>query len=74
VLPFIQRNVALLGIDSVLCPIVVRSKAWQRLGRDLDTGLLDGLTTVEPMRNVPELSEAILAGRTHGRVVIDTSG
>jgi putative YhdH/YhfP family quinone oxidoreductase len=74
VLPFIQRNIALLGIDSVLCPTVVRSKAWQRLGRDLDTGLLDGLTTVEPMRNVPELSEAILAGRTHGRVVIDTSG
>jgi acrylyl-CoA reductase (NADPH) len=73
VLPFIVRNVALLGIDSVLCPTVVRSKAWQRLGRDVDTGLLDSLTTAEPLRNVPELAEAILAGQTRGRVVIDTA-
>jgi acrylyl-CoA reductase (NADPH) len=73
VLPFILRNVALLGIDSVLCPTTVRSKAWQRLGRDLDAGLLDSLTSVEPMRNVFELSEAILAGHTRGRVAIDTA-
>jgi hypothetical protein len=31
------------------------------------------MTTVEPMTKVPELAEAILAGQTRGRVVIDTS-
>jgi putative YhdH/YhfP family quinone oxidoreductase len=73
VLPFIIRGVALLGVDSVLCPTALRAKAWQRLSRDLDTGALDAITTVEPMSNVPDLAEAILAGQTRGRVVIDTS-
>lgn len=73
VLPFILRNVSLLGIDSVSCPSEVRESAWQRLASDLPTDLLDSMTTVEPMTRVPELAEEILAGRTRGRVVIDTS-
>jgi putative YhdH/YhfP family quinone oxidoreductase len=71
--PFILRNIALLGVDSVLCPHVVRAKAWQRLGRDLETGVLDTMTTIEPLANIPDLANAILAGQTRGRVVIDTS-
>src|SRR4051794_6465898 len=73
VLPFILRGVSLLGVDSVMCPTPRRVEAWQRLGRDLPTGLLDELTTVEPMTRVPQLAEDILAGRTRGRVVIDTA-
>ena len=73
VLPFILRNVALLGVDSVQCPGPVRAEAWRRLGIDLPTDLLDAMTTVEPMSKVPELAEQILAGQTKGRVVIDTS-
>ncbi|MGI8756159.1 MAG: MDR family oxidoreductase [Acidimicrobiales bacterium] len=73
VLPFILRNVALLGVDSVMCPAPVRAEAWRRLGTDLPTDLLDAMTTVEPMTSVPELAERILAGETRGRVVIDTS-
>lgn len=73
VLPFILRNVALLGVDSVMCPAPVRAEAWRRLGTDLPTDLLDSMTTVEPMTSLPELAERILAGETRGRVVIDTS-
>lgn len=73
VLPFILRNVALLGVDSVSCPADVREQAWGRLATDLPIDLLDSMTTVEPMTRVPELAEDILAGRTRGRVVIDTS-
>jgi acrylyl-CoA reductase (NADPH) len=73
VLPFILRNVALLGIDSVMCPAPVRQEAWARLGTDLPTDLLDAMTTVRPLTDVPELAEQILAGQTRGRVVIDTS-
>jgi acrylyl-CoA reductase (NADPH) len=73
VLPFILRGVSLLGVDSVMCPTPRRVEAWQRLGRDLPTAVLDELTTVEPMTRVPELAEDIVAGRTRGRVVIDTA-
>ena len=73
VLPFILRGVSLLGVDSVMCPTPRRVEAWQRLARDLPAGLLDELTTVEPMTRVPQLAEDILAGRTRGRVVIDTA-
>lgn len=73
VLPFILRGVSLLGIDSVMCPTERRVEAWNRLARDLPTEKLEEMTTVEPMTRVSELAEDILAGRTRGRVVIDTS-
>jgi NADPH:quinone reductase-like Zn-dependent oxidoreductase len=71
VLPFILRNVSLLGVDSVQAPLQKRDRAWQRLNDDLDTNVLDSLTTVEPMTKVPELAADIVAGKTKGRVVID---
>ena len=73
VLPHILRSVALIGVDSVGAPIVQRLSAWARLARDLDTAKLDSMTTVEPMSNLPQLSEDILAGRIRGRVVIDVA-
>ena len=73
VLPFILRGVSLLGVDSVMCPTPRRVQAWDRLASDLPTEKLEELTTVEPMTRVGELAEEILAGRTRGRVVIDTS-
>jgi len=73
VLPFILRGVSLLGVDSVMCPTPRRAKAWGRLATDLPTDKLEELTTVEPMTRIADLAEDILAGRTRGRVVIDTS-
>ncbi|MET3808674.1 putative YhdH/YhfP family quinone oxidoreductase [Nakamurella sp. UYEF19] len=72
VLPFILRNVALLGVDSVQCPPALRTRAWERLSTDLPLDLLDSLTTVEPLGRAPELAEQILAGQVAGRVVFDT--
>lgn len=74
VLPFILRNVSLVGVDSVRCPTAVRTEAWRRLGLDLPIEGLEAIATDEPMGRVPELAEAILAGQTRGRVVIDTQG
>jgi acrylyl-CoA reductase (NADPH) len=73
VLPFILRGVSLLGIDSVQCPAARREEAWARLGTDLPVDLLDSMTTVRPLAEVPELAAQILAGQTRGRVVIDTT-
>lgn len=73
VFPFILRNVALLGINSVSTPKPVRVQAWERLARELPLEKLDSLTTVEPLSRIKELSEAILAGKIRGRVVLDVN-
>lgn len=73
VFPFILRNVALLGINSVATPKPLRVQAWERLARELPAQKLDLLTTVEPLSKIKELSEAILAGKIRGRVVVDVN-
>ncbi|MCM2293243.1 oxidoreductase [Allorhizobium sp. BGMRC 0089] len=73
VMPFILRGVALLGIDSVMTPMHKRIRAWDFLDRHLNRDHLATMTTVEPMSRLPELAEAILAGQTRGRVVIDVT-
>lgn len=73
VLPHILRGVTLIGIDSVMAPLARREAAWARLARDLDLEKLGRLYQVEPMSQLPELAEAILAGQIRGRVVIDVT-
>jgi putative YhdH/YhfP family quinone oxidoreductase len=74
VLPFILRNVRLLGVDSVSTPTDVRAAAWGRLDTDVPRHLLDLVSTTEPLADVPALAEQILAGSVRGRVVIDVAG
>ena len=64
---------ALIGIDSVQCPMALRLAAWSRLARDLDRGLLATMTTTEPFERVFEVGEAILKGKVRGRVVLQIS-
>lgn len=71
VAPFILRNVALLGVDSVMCPKARRIEAWQRLARDLDKARLTALTTTIGFDELPETATAILAGKVRGRVVVE---
>jgi putative YhdH/YhfP family quinone oxidoreductase len=71
VLPFILRNVNLLGVDSVELPLDAKAAAWQKLAGPWK---LDGLETlVEPL-TLDTLSDAIdriLAGAMVGRGVVD---
>ncbi|HRF62458.1 MAG TPA: MDR family oxidoreductase [Candidatus Competibacter sp.] len=71
VMPFILRGVKLLGVDSVLCPPEPRRMAWARLARDLPVAVLERMTEVVSLMEVPRLAEAILAGQVRGRVVVD---
>ena len=73
VLPFILRNVSLIGVDSVMCPNPKRQTAWDRLAQDLPLEKLDAMTVVEPMSKVLELAPQILRGQVRGRVVIDVN-
>jgi acrylyl-CoA reductase (NADPH) len=71
VAPFILRNVALLGVDSVMCPKPRRLEAWARLARDLDSATLDALTTTIGMDALPQTAADILAGKVRGRMVVE---
>ena len=71
VAPFILRGIALLGIDSVMCPKPRRLEAWARLARDLDPGKLAAMTTIVPFGQVIEVATGILAGKVRGRIVVE---
>jgi acrylyl-CoA reductase (NADPH) len=71
VIPFIIRGVALLGIDSVMCPFDRRLKAWNRLATHLPKSALDAATSVIGLSDVPAAGADILAGRVRGRLVVD---
>lgn len=71
VFPFILRGINLLGIDSNTCPQELRRRAWHRLTHDLPKDALHRITRVIALDEVPAWSEAMLAGRTQGRLVVD---
>ena len=71
VAPFILRNIALLGVESVMCPKPRRLEAWARLARDLDAGKLAAMSTIVPFARVIEVATEILAGTVRGRVIVE---
>jgi putative YhdH/YhfP family quinone oxidoreductase len=73
VFPFILRGVILAGIDSAMASMELRLEAWRRLAIDLPKEKINNISHVEPMSNLPELAEMIVAGKTRGRVVIDVN-
>ncbi|HML14633.1 MAG TPA: MDR family oxidoreductase [Xanthobacteraceae bacterium] len=70
VAPFILRGVALLGVDSVMCPLKIRREAWNRLASDLDRGKLAAMTSEVSLGQVLDFGSAILEGRVRGRIVV----
>lgn len=74
VMPFILRGVSLRGVDSVMAPLAVRQRAWEKLGEIVDLELLADIYRVEPMASTVELGGEVLAGKVRGRIVIDVNG
>lgn len=71
VLPFILRNVNLLGVDSVQLPLPRKEQIWNKLAGPWK---LDRLSVLEEPLTLSSLSDAIdriLAGRMVGRGVVD---
>jgi acrylyl-CoA reductase (NADPH) len=73
IIPFLLRGVKLLGIDSAMCPIPERERAWARIARDLPAELLEAMIRPARLAEVPALAAEILAGRVRGRVVVDVT-
>lgn len=71
VLPFILRGVTLAGIDSVWADVEDRADAWRVLARGVDTDLLDEMTTRVGLDGVVDAGEELLAGRRHGRTLVE---
>jgi putative YhdH/YhfP family quinone oxidoreductase len=73
VFPFILRNVALLGINSVAPPRSLSSRAWERLAQAAFVRKLDTIARLEPLSRIQDLSKQILDGQVRGRVVLDVN-
>jgi acrylyl-CoA reductase (NADPH) len=71
VMPFILRGVNLLGIDSGHVPIAERQALWERLATDLRPRHLDRVTRRITLHELADAADEILAGRIHGRIVVD---
>jgi alcohol dehydrogenase len=69
VLPFLLRNVNLLGVDSVQLPLAEKSRIWNRLAGDwlLDLGDLEEAFTLDTLSDG---IDRILAGAMVGRGVV----
>jgi acrylyl-CoA reductase (NADPH) len=70
VAPFILRGVSLLGIDSVMAPLTVRNKAWQRLATDLDRQKLVKMIEQIDLTGVIPAGKKIVEGGVRGRLVV----
>jgi len=73
VLPFILRNVRLLGVDSVMVPAAEREPQWARLGELVDPDFLAAATTVIGLGDLESAADQILNGQVRGRVLVDVT-
>jgi putative YhdH/YhfP family quinone oxidoreductase len=71
VMPFILRNVALLGIDSSATGSAARGAIWERIATDLRPARLDLLVAREiGLGEVIAALDELLAGNARGRFVV----
>jgi acrylyl-CoA reductase (NADPH) len=73
VMPFILRGVRLLGVDSVMCPAQRRAQAWAQLAQHTASVSQEELQRVIALSEVPALAAEMMAGKAHGRVVVDVN-
>lgn len=70
VLPFILRDVNLLGVDSVEIPLAKKQAVWQKFAAEWKLDCLDNLTTEISLAQVPEYLDKIIQGQNIGRTVV----
>jgi NADPH2:quinone reductase len=71
VMPFILRGVSLIGIDSVSCPMEIRSEVWRRLATDMKPGNLSAVAKEISLESLPDAFATLLAGKARGRFVVN---
>ena len=71
VFPFILRGVKLIGIDSVLCPMDLRLKIWQKIAADWKVNALNDIIAECELEDLNVQINRILSGQMRGRVVVN---
>ena len=71
VAPFILRGANLLGIDSVNCPMSLRTEVWRRLATDMRPPHLEKITRDIAFTDLPDAFDDFIQGRAKGRVVVN---
>jgi NADPH2:quinone reductase len=71
VMPFILRGVSLIGIDSVSCPMAIRSEVWRRLAADMKPENLSAIAKEISLDGLPDAFATLLAGKARGRFVVN---
>ena len=71
VYPFILRGVHLIGIYSANCPREKRLKVWQKLAAEWQLPMLKDMSRTISLSGVLREVDAMLAGKTIGRCVVD---
>ena len=70
VMPFILRGVTLVGVDSVMAPIALRQRAWNRLAQDLNPAVLESMIEEVNLDGAIDKAHALMDGTVRGRVVV----
>lgn len=70
VYPFLLRGVTLYGIDSAKCPREPRLEIWRRLAAEWKLDDLEFLRREVTLSELPAAVEQMLAGKSHGRVLV----
>jgi NADPH2:quinone reductase len=74
VMPFILRGIALLGCNSVDVAFPLRAELWRHLAGDWRPRDLEALVSAEvQLDGLPAVFEKMLAGETHGRILVTPS-
>lgn len=74
VMPFILRGISLLGCNSVDIPQPLRRMLWDQLATDWrPTDLESVLTDTIDLAGLPGAFERMQAGKTHGRILVETT-
>jgi acrylyl-CoA reductase (NADPH) len=73
VAPFILRGVKLVGIDSVMAPVALRTEAWSRLAKELDRDAVGRIARTVGLGEAIDVAGQILDGSIRGRVVVDVN-
>jgi putative YhdH/YhfP family quinone oxidoreductase len=71
VYPFIVRNVALIGVDTVLTPLAERRAVWDELATAYPASVIDSMVHAElALDDLGPALELILAGGVRGRILV----
>lgn len=71
VIPFILRNISLLGIDTVMQPFAARQAAWDRLTMLFTPATYEPLVSEARLADLPGMAETMLNGGIAGRVIVN---